>query len=711
MSNKKINELSSAASLSLTDLLLVGNPSSGFAYKTTLSDFKTWLGVQNIYTNDGTITANRTVTLGGYSLSFAGINSVFGFGTSGVTQFNYGQVLKIQNSWTDGSVVISGGLPTTHAAISVYGTSGGDSNLISFDYSGTRNHSFSSTNNYLNYTSGSTYIGYSSAPTEGYKFQVLGVNNVVFIKGSGTGNYLAVYDSSATPQPLFRIGSDGAMVAPTANDISHRIGNLLFKNSTISAYAPITIGSGADGTDPVYFGTKNIYFTATTAGVSVPTNFNLPHGPNNGTQEGLLLIKNFTNGGAGGTSVYNAFFSKIFAQTAIGNVTINHFGVNAVFNTTAGTTLSRGFYYNATSTSSVGLSHIPFENVNGNNYFNSSSGSTLIGYASGTASSYKLDVNGKVALSNGNNTYLSNININTANFIWGGSNMAYAGTGLGNVIISQGGSKAGITNATSNVILGPWAGDAITTASQNVIIGYAAGGNLTTGTYNVLIGVDAGKGITTGGNNTIICGTDASNFPATLASTLQLVPAGYEANDVTTALGSLTTKFAFIGGGYNSSLYMKEFYFGGAPFVTVPANADITFYAPSATSATDVVGSNFTLAAGRGRGAGTPGDLIFATSSATISGTTLQTHTSRWWIKGTTGTLSNVASPNAVAALQIDSTTKGFLPPRLTYAEAFTLAGNFPPPGLIIYVTGGGATTFTSEGWWGYTSTGWIRLN
>jgi hypothetical protein len=40
-----------------------------------------------------------------------------------------------------------------------------------------------------------------------------------------------------------------------------------------------------------------------------------------------------------------------------------------------------------------------FENVVGNNYFNSSSGSTLIGYSSGTSTSYKLDVSGSVRLS------------------------------------------------------------------------------------------------------------------------------------------------------------------------------------------------------------------------------------------------------------------------------------------------------------------------
>ena len=669
MSNKKINELSSAASLSLTDLLLVGNPSSGFAYKTTLSDFKTWLGVQNIYTNDGTITANRTVTLGGYSLSFAGINSVFKFGTSGVTEFNYGQVLKIQNSWTDGSVVISGGLPTTHAAISVYGTSGGDSNLISFDYSGTRNHSFSSTNNYLNYTSGSTYIGYSSAPTEGYKFQVLGVNNVVFIKGSGTGNYLAVYDSSATPQPLFRIGSDGAMIAPTANDISHRIGNLLFKNSTISGYAPITIGSGADGTDPVYFGTKNIYFTATTAGVSVPTNFNLPHAPNNGTQEGLLLIKDFTNSGAGGTSVYNAFFSKIFAQTSVGNVTINHFGVNGVFNTTAGTTLSRGFYYNATSTSSVGLSHIPFENVNGNNYFNSSSGSTLIGYASGTASSYKLDVTGT-------SRFASTLRIDNpvgystdvfTTYINGGTTAAFKISTYGITYMTNGGTNTAAAYVGDISVLGQRVDSLMLYSAVN-----GSGITQWTGGYDPVLFKMQSNHTTTSGWFFIVDNGNAGNFS-------DLSFGGTAGIGMQVDRNLLSLRHAVNSGTYT---------FGSTPGTQTYTLLNI----PIAVAPT-VTGKIL-------RG------IRYAPS---ISGTALTNHYAATFASGQVGI--GTETPHASAKLDISSTTQGFLPPRLTYAEAFTLAGASPSPGLIIYVTGGGATTFTSEGWWGYTSTGWIRLN
>jgi len=44
MANKKINELDSRASLSLSDLLAVGDPTTGYLYKITITDLKTLTG-------------------------------------------------------------------------------------------------------------------------------------------------------------------------------------------------------------------------------------------------------------------------------------------------------------------------------------------------------------------------------------------------------------------------------------------------------------------------------------------------------------------------------------------------------------------------------------------------------------------------------------------------------------------------------------------
>ncbi len=70
----------------------------------------------------------------------------------------------------------------------------------------------------------------------------------------------------------------------------------------------------------------------------------------------------------------------------------------------------------------------------------------------------------------------------------------------------------------------------------------------------------------------------------------------------------------------------------------------------------------------------------------------------------------NVVSPaakQATAAFQIDSTTKGFLLPRLTAAQALAISS--PPDGLMIYVN----TTdgvFTTVGVWARVAGAWTKL-
>jgi hypothetical protein len=68
------------------------------------------------------------------------------------------------------------------------------------------------------------------------------------------------------------------------------------------------------------------------------------------------------------------------------------------------------------------------------------------------------------------------------------------------------------------------------------------------------------------------------------------------------------------------------------------------------------------------------------------------------------------SSINASSALQIDSTTQGFLPPRMSATDAESITA---VEGLIVYITGGTGAYITSKGWWGYTgntSTDWAKI-
>jgi hypothetical protein len=58
---------------------------------------------------------------------------------------------------------------------------------------------------------------------------------------------------------------------------------------------------------------------------------------------------------------------------------------------------------------------------------------------------------------------------------------------------------------------------------------------------------------------------------------------------------------------------------------------------------------------------------------------------------------------DASSQVQINSTTKGFLPPRMTEAQKNAISS--PAEGLMIYQTDG------TKGWYGYNGTAWVILN
>ena len=96
----------------------------------------------------------------------------------------------------------------------------------------------------------------------------------------------------------------------------------------------------------------------------------------------------------------------------------------------------------------------------------------------------------------------------------------------------------------------------------------------------------------------------------------------------------------------------------------------------------------------------------YATGNIVI-GSTLSDNGQRLQVQGTAGV--NVSSVAASAQLQVDSTTKGFLPPRMTGAQSEAIAS--PAEGLMVYSTDGSGVTITSKGWWGYDGATWVKLN
>lgn len=191
----------------------------------------------------------------------------------------------------------------------------------------------------------------------------------------------------------------------------------------------------------------------------------------------------------------------------------------------------------------------------------------------------------------------------------------------------------------------------------NTVIGASAGNSLTTGSSNVMIGSVAGQNVTNAGTGTYIGSQSVGSLTNTNYQ-IQITAGDQSFTEgVASDMYPTNQSYAFIGGGSYNNNQIKHFYFGAAPLLREPfypdANKDVFFYAPSASQVTNKSGGNFTINAGRGTGTGTPGDIIFATSTPTTTGTDLQTLTNRVWIKGDNGNVGIGASPATAYKLDV----------------------------------------------------------
>ena len=260
---------------------------------------------------------------------------------------------------------------------------------------------------------------------------------------------------------------------------------------------------------------------------------------------------------------------------------------------------------------------------------NPSGGNVLINTT--TDAGFRLDVNGTMRVQNtmtvGTSTEMKILTQYTAG---------------GAILIVPSNFTQNAISTASNTIIAPTGRYlAYTTGVRNTLIGAAAGVSISSGSDNVLIGKGAGSGIGTGGTNVIVASADYINMPSATSHFIS-IHTNFPSNDASIVPA---TPHAFFGGGFNASLSINDFYFGQAHFTPSAASVPIVFRAPSGLG-TDIGGANFTISAGRGTGTGTPGDVIFSTSSATTTGTTLQTLSTRMIIKGNSGNVGiNTASP------------------------------------------------------------------
>lgn len=200
--------------------------------------------------------------------------------------------------------------------------------------------------------------------------------------------------------------------------------------------------------------------------------------------------------------------------------------------------------------------------------------------------------------------------------------------------------------------------------------------------------------------------SQARNMPCAIGGGNRVL---HKSSLVVGSYGETTADYQLIFTGYqsnNSAAGLKDVYFGtgvrtqlpGTPPTFARAGVDVTLNGSGAGDAADLAGGKIRIAGGKGTGTGTPGDIVFVTPAKAVAGSTLQTLTERWWVKGDTGRLGNTSSPTS----QLDVTaTNGYNQLRLR--TQYTPSATADPNGSQ------GDVCFDNSYLYYKTSTGWKR--
>lgn len=287
-----------------------------------------------------------------------------------------------------------------------------------------------------------------------------------------------------------------------------------------------------------------------------------------------------------------------------------------------------------------------------------------------------------------------------------------------------------ITSGAYNTAVGRLAGYYTTTAQGNILVGHQAGLNLITGSFNTIVGTNSGYGIVSGSGNTIV-GAAVELLSATLTNHIILADGNGRMRLVISDDGSMivgSSAFPVFAGyaklqvlgaiqqsGVTNSLIKADLNgvltaaVSGVDYSVLPTqtgnNGKILY--TNGTSAYwdiyyDFYSNNGTLTSNRT--ITQSGFYVAFTGLVNVEAlisTTTVTVNSNLYAQGyvsvsSTGTIYNSAIVN------IDSTTKGFLPPRMTSAQKDAISS--PATGLVIYQTD------VDEGLYERTSSAWRKI-
>lgn len=812
MANKKINQLGVRSPLSLTDLMLVGDPSTGYSYKTTIGDLSTFLET-NIALNDlndvtlssptngqvlqynGTAWVNATLTPGltgsgasGWVAYWTGtstlsgesgffydaVNDRMGLGTDnpettlevrsqGTTNVRGFQVRHYDNTTAFSQAKIIG----ARARGSVGSPSAAllNDSLVSFNARGYKATGWSDTlgglyiyaaENFTDTATG-TYITFRGVATGGTTVSEwmriastgdVGIGTTTPTSGGGF-RWLTLNGNSGSVLDLFRNGTSQFQIQTTSitNALAGQT-NLPMTFATNGSLRMQITGStgnviigGTFGVDAGFrldvSGTARIQGSTQIAGNGV-TNLDVFGGSGGGASQslriygttpntqGLLLSYDtgsaisYIDGAYHSTASANAFGDIIFrskinaTNTLVENVRIRGWNGNMVLSNDLRLKVTKkirlAFYDNDTATdgmefylSNTPLAYIDTPNIPGllfnigGTFVMRLTNTGRVGIGTGSPGS-ALDVYGVIQNGQTFRQYVLGTGVSAAaptySFLGDTNNGWYSpsadvqGWTVGGTdamrLFSNGNFAVGTTTD------GGFKFDCNGTARINGVLQFGAAPTLESFNGSTMLKLTASLGLTissdrwnsnTSSSSYIQNGYSTKNFVTTNAAN-----GSFNSFD----FSSSNTYQPTIAVSYNQKLI------NGA--MTIQSTAVANFFgidSRTTDNSTSIANNVYAIY----------GDATLGTN----------TSANRWagyfvgngYFSGSVGI--GISTPNASSILHLSSTTKGFLPPVMTGANAEAIST--PVAGLLVYANNGNGTTITSTGWWGYDGTTWVKLN
>lgn len=423
---------------------------------------------------------------------------------------------------------------------------------------------------------------------------ILSMNSIIFMTVPSGDNLQIGHLALNNITPTSAVGNNAvgydALRNLTTGDYNVALGNSALRAVTTNGNN-VGIGHAAGynttGPDNVYVGFESGYnITSGYGNVAIGNNAGRSVGGSENTIVG-------TNAGVKATSA-NVIIGYYAANTATGNNTI------VIGNRSA---------YRVQS---LGAGNVFIGAYTGGNYTGASFGNNNIGIG------FQALEDLETGADNVGIGYQSLLNVTT-----GGSNTAVGSGALDSITTTSLSAAFGtnalgaLTSGDRNTAIGASAGSSQTSGTQNTYIGALAGytktsgdgdifiGHQTTanlgasGGYNIIIGNYAGDNITTGGNNIVI---GAFSKPNTNMSGVIVI--GYNRT-------AYTSSTVLLG---NTDLYLGQEQTGS------PATS--TIHGQDALG-TDIVGGSLYIVGGRSTGTGNGGNILFRTSGAGASGSSL----------------------------------------------------------------------------------------